>query len=327
VRQRVSRRARRRVAVAAALAVLLAAAVAGALAFAPAAAAAPDAAALDAFLAQHASPMTGTGATFVREGQEHGVNPVFLVAIAGAESGFGEHLYSENGDQCTYNAFNWFYGPTWPTSDFSSWDEAIARVAEGLAGGLYYGDGLYSVDAIAPRYCPDGTAQWVANVTAFMSELGGDPADTRVTPGVGAVPSATPPASEPGLVELDGEVKLDSGDREVGQRIYAWFTLTNTGGQPLELEGLRLAIRGPGHVVRDMVSDQALQLAPGQSLEVSSSWPLDAAGRWRGWIEVRQGGKASLVGDEQAFGFRVRLPEDQVLRRWEQRDATLTEAF
>jgi hypothetical protein len=327
VRQRVSRTARRRVAVAAALVVLLAAAAAGALTLAPAAAAAPDAAALDAFLAQHASPMTGTGATFLREGQEHGVSPIFLVAIAGAESSFGLYLYSENGDQCTYNAFNWFYGPTWPTSDFNSWDEAIARVAEGLAGGLYYGDGLYSVDAIAPRYCPDGTTQWVANVKAFMSELGGDPADTRIAPGAGAVPSATPPASEPGLVELDGEVKLDSGDREVGQRIYAWFTLTNSGGQPLKLEGVRLAIRGPGRVVHDMVSDQALELAPGQSLEVSSSWPLDAAGRWRGWIEVTQGGTASLVGNEQALGFRVRLPEDQVLRRWEQRDATLTEAF
>lgn len=327
MRERVSRTARRRVAVAAALALVLAVAVAGALTLAPPAAAAPDAASLDAFLAQHASPMTGTGATFIREGQEHGVSPVFLVAIAGAESGFGEYLYSEDGDQCTYNAFNWFYGPTWPTSDFSSWDEAIARVAEGLAGILYYGDGLYSVDAIAPRYCPDGTAQWIANVKAFMSELGGDPMDTRIAPGVGLVPSTTPPATEPGLVELDGSVKLDSGDREVGQRIYAWFTLTNGGGRPLELEGVRLAIRGPGHVVHDMVSDQALELAPGQSLEVTSSWPLDAAGRWRGWIEVTQAGKASLVGDEQAFGFRVRLPEDQMLHRWERRDATLTEAL
>ena len=113
-------------------------------------------------------------------GEEHGVDPVFLVAIAGAETSFGEFLYSEDGDQCTYNAFNWFYGPTWPTSDFTSWDEAIARVAEGLGGPLYYGSGLYSVDAIAPKYCPDGTEQWVANVKAFMSELGGDFTDTRI---------------------------------------------------------------------------------------------------------------------------------------------------
>ena len=307
---------------------LLAAALAGALTLAPAAAAAPDAAALDTFLAQHASPMTGTGATFVREGEEHGVSPVFLVAITGAETSFGEFLYSEGGDQCTYNAFNWFYGPTWPTSDFTSWDEAIARVAEGLGGPLYYGSGLYSVDAIAPKYCPDGTEQWVANVKAFMSELGGDFTDTRVAAsGVTPVASPTPPSAEAGLVALDGSVKLDKGDREVGQRIYAWFTLTNTGGQPLELEGIRLAIRGPGRVARDMVSDAPLTLAAGQSLEVSSSWPLDLAGRWHGWIEVTKDGEGSLVGDEQAFGFWVRLPQDQVLHRWERQDATLSQAL
>ena len=309
-----------------ALVVLLAAALAGA--FAPAAQAAPDAAQIDTFLAERASPMTGTGATFIAEGQAHGVDPVFLVAIAGAETGFGQFLYSESGDQCTYNAFNWFYGPTWPTSDFTSWDEAIARVAEGLGGPLYYGAGLISVDAIAPKYCPDGTEGWIANVKAFMSELGGNPDDTRIAAtGVFAAPSPTPPSSEPGLVALTGSVKLDRGDREVGQRIYTWFTLTNSGGQPIELEGIRLAIRGPGHVVRDMVSDEPLTLAAGQSLEVSSSWPLDLAGRWRGWIEVTQDGKASLVGDEQAFGFWVRLPKALELSRWERSDSTLAEAF
>ena len=121
-----------RIALAAALVLLLAAALAGA--FAPAASAAPDAAQLDAFLSGHDSPMAGTGAVFIAEGQLYGVDPVFLVAIAGAESSFGKQLYSKDGDECTYNAFNWFYGPTWPTSDFSSWDQAIARVAEGLGG-------------------------------------------------------------------------------------------------------------------------------------------------------------------------------------------------
>jgi hypothetical protein len=328
VRVRVRNRARAHAVLAAVGALLLGAALAGALTLAPAAAAGPDAGALDTFLAQHGSPMTGSGATFIREGQEHGVDPVFLVAIAGAETSFGAFLYSENGDQCAYNAFNWFYGPTWPTSDFTSWDEAIARVAEGLSGELYHAAGLISVDAIAPRYCPDGTGQWVANVKAFMSELGGDWEDTRIAAtGVAPAPSPTPPSTEPGLVALSGSVKLDKGDREVGQRIYAWFTLTNTGGQPLDLAGIRLAIRGPGRVVRDMVSDQPLVLAAGQSLEVSSSWPLDLAGRWRGWIEVVRDGEASLVGDEQAFGFRVRLPRDQVRQRWERRDATLSRSL
>ena len=53
-------------------------------------------------------------------------------------------------------------------------------MAAGLGGDLYYGSGLYSVDAIAPKYCPDGTAEWVANVKAFMVALGGNPDDTRL---------------------------------------------------------------------------------------------------------------------------------------------------
>ncbi len=76
-----------------------------------------------------------------------------------------------------------------------------------------------------------------------------------------------------------------------------------------------------------MVSDQPWSLAPGQSLEVSSSWPLDLAGRWYGRIEVTRDGAASPVGDEEAFGFWVRLPEDHVLHRWGQRDVTLDRAF
>src|SRR5665648_614589 len=201
--------------------VLLAAAVAGA--FAPAAAAAPGAAQIDDFLAAHGSPLTGAGATFVAEGRAYGVDPAFLVAISGAETSFGQLLYAKNGDQCTYNAFNWFFGPTWPQSDFGSWDEAIGRVAEGLAGELYYGAGLYSAGAIA-----------------------------------------------------------------------------------------------------DLVSDQAVTLAPDQPLAVSASWPLDTVGEWHGWIEVVQNGSPSLVGEKQAFAFRVSLPRDLVVRRWIMADTSLS---
>ncbi len=302
--------------VAAALCVLLAA-VAGA--FAPAAAAAPDAAQIDDFLAAHSSPMTGTGATFVAEGRAYGVDPAFLVAISGAETSFGQLLYAENGDQCTYNAFNWFFGPTWPLSDFGSWDEAIGRVAQGLAGELYYGAGLYSVDAIAPRYCPDGTGNWISNVTSFMTQLGGNPADTRL-----AGATALPPDTQPGLVALDGSVTLAGGAREVGRDVSVRFTITNSGGQPIALEGIRLAVRGPAGASADLVSDQAVTLAPGQPLAVSASWPLDTVGTWHGWIEVVQNGAPSLVGEKQAFAFRVSLPRDLVVRRWIMADTSLS---
>lgn len=312
-----------RIAVVAALVVLAVAALTGA---SPASAAVPSAAQIDSFLSLHGSPMAGSGATFIAEGEMYGVDPVFLVAIAGAETSFGERLYSQGGDFSAYNAFNWFYAPTRPQSDFTSWDAAIARVAAGLSGPLYYGAGLVSVDAIAPRYCPEGTAQWVANVKAFMLELGGNPDDTRLAAAAPA-PSSSPPPAQPGLVALAGAVTLDHGDRQVGQRIYAWFTLTDSGGLPVDLQGIRLAIRGPGGAVRDMVSGRPLTLAAGQSVRVSTSWRLDLAGRWRGWIEVESGGKVSLVGGRQAFGFWVRLPRDVELHRWERRDSTLSRAL
>ena len=296
--------------------VLLAAAVAGA--FAPAAAAAPGAAQIDDFLAAHGSPLTGAGATFVAEGRAYGVDPAFLVAISGAETSFGQLLYAKNGDQCTYNAFNWFFGPTWPQSDFGSWDEAIGRVAEGLAGELYYGAGLYSVGAIAPKYCPDGTDNWINNVTSFMTQLGGDPADTRLAA------ASLPPDTQPGLVALDGSVTLAGGAREVGRDVSVRFTITNSGGQPIALEGIRLAVRGPAGASADLVSDQPVTLAPGQPLAVSASWPLDTVGTWHGWIEVVQNGSPSLVGEKQAFAFRVSLPRDLVVRRWIMADTSLS---
>ena len=294
--------------------VLLAAAVAGA--FAPAAAAAPDAAQIDDFLAAHGSPLTGAGATFVAEGRAYGVDPAFLVAISGAETSFGQLLYAENGDQCTYNAFNWFFGPTWPLSDFGSWDEAIDRVAQGLSGQLYYGAGLYSVGAIAPKYCPDGTDNWIRNVSSFMIGLGGDPADTRLPGGPSLPSSAASPSTQPVTVVLDGAVTVHGGAHRVGDVVDVVFTIGNRGDEPAALDGITLVVRGPAGAGGDMESRQPLSLEPGGSLAVSASWPLDEAGLWSGWIEVDQGGESRLVGEKQAFAFRVAPDSGRPVCRW-----------
>jgi hypothetical protein len=291
----------------------LAAAVAGAVA--PQAAAAPGAAQIDDFLVLHGSPMAGTGNAFVAAGQAYGVDPAFLVAIAGAETSFGLFLYAENGDQCTYNAFNWFYGPTWPQSDFASWDEAIARVAAGLGGDLYYRAGLYSMYTIAPRYCPDGTGNWISNVSSFMLALGGDPADTRL-PGGPSPSSATPvPLASPAPVVLDGAVTVHGGTHRVGDMVDVVFTIGNRGSAVAALEGITLVVHGPAGAGGDMVTRRA-SLAPGQAIAVSASWRLDEAGVWSGWIEVEQGGESRLVGDKQAFAFRVSPDSERPLSRW-----------
>jgi len=290
----------------------LAAALAGALA--PVAAAAPGAAQIDDFLAFYHSPMVGTGTAFAAAGQAYGVDPALLVAIAGAESGFGQYLYSQGGDQCIFNAFNWFYGPTWPQSDFASWDEAIARVAAGLGGDLYYGAGLYSVDAIAPRYCPDGTDNWIRNVTSFMTALGGDPADTRLPGGPSAPSSTSPPPPVP--VVLDGAVTVYGRAHRVGDVVVVAFTIGNRGAGPVALDGITLVVRGPAGAGGDMVSRRPLSLEPGRSLAVSASWRLDEAGLWSGWIEVDQGGGSKLVGEKRAFAFRVAPDSGRPVSRW-----------
>jgi len=303
------------------LAALCAVTLAGAaLASAPAASASPSAAQIDDFLATHSSPMTGRGAAFEASARENGIDPALLVAIAGAESSFGRFLYSEGGDECTYNAFNWFYGATWPQSDFSSWSEAIHRVAQGLAGGLYYGSGLYSVQAIAPRYCPDGTANWVANVTSFMIQLGGDPTDTRL------VAASGPASSDPSLLDVDGSVRLSGGDFAVGRRLTARFTLTNVGTQPVAVDGIQLMTVDPRGARSGLVSDRPVTLAPGQPLEVTAVWRLDSVGLWSGWIEVVQSGQVNQIGKKTAFTFRVTLPRDVLVRRLARADEALSPA-
>lgn len=274
----------------------------------PAAAASSlDAATIDAFLAAQGSPMTGCGATFVAEGAEHGVDPAFLVAVAGAESSFGLFLYSSHGDSATCNAFNWFFTSTWSEADFGSWEEAIAAVAAGIAGELYYGSGLYSVAEIGPRYCPDGTGEWLTNVTLFMERLGGDPGDTRWT-GIG------PPSGDVTL-GLEGRVALSATRYLVGDAVEARFTIVNAGRVAVDIHEVRLAVRDAGGRAHDLVATAPFVLTPGEAHEFVGSWTLGSAGRWHGWIEVRHGDQRVLLSSARAFALRAQLPRAPEQRR------------
>jgi hypothetical protein len=290
------------------VAIVLTAAV-GALALAAPATAASrlDATAIDAFLATQGSPLTGSGTTFVAEGTEHGVDPAFLVAVAGAESSFGLFLYSSDGDQATFNAFNWFYTSPWTDADFGSWDEAVGALAAGIAGDLYYGAGLYSVAQIGPRYCPDGTGNWLANVTLFMERLGGDPADTRWTVG--------PPLAAPALLAVDGHVELSAPPRIVGEAVEARFTIANVGSVAVEVADVRLAVRDADGEAHDLAAPGPFTLAPGEARAFEGAWTLWCLGEWDGWIELRYGDQRVLLGTAPAFAFSARLPRDPAQRR------------
>jgi hypothetical protein len=147
----------------------------------------PTAAMLDAYLASKGSPMAGQGAAFVASGMRWQVDPRLLVAIAGAESSFGQVTCGPN------NAWGWAC-PNDP-ADFATWAAGIDTVTQGLRR-YYLDEGRTSVSLIQQKYCPVGAANdptglnshWTGNVTKFLVELGGNPASVGPGPsGPGAI--------------------------------------------------------------------------------------------------------------------------------------------
>ena len=147
----------------------------------------PSAAAIDAYLASKGSPMTGQGAAFMQSAMRWRVDPRLLVAIAGAESNFGEITCGPN------NAWGWAC-PNDP-ADFATWAHGIDTVTEGLRR-YYLDESRTSVVLIHQKYAPvaaanDPTglnAHWPRNVTKFLVEQGGNPAQVGPGPsGAGAL--------------------------------------------------------------------------------------------------------------------------------------------
>lgn len=144
---------------------------------------------LDAYLASKASPLAGHGVDLMRSAVRYNIDPRLIVAISGAESTFGVITCAP------YNA--WGYGcPNGPVH-FASWADAIDTVAHGLRAN-YLDDGLTSVAAIHLRYAPPAAANdptglnyaWPVNVSRFLVEQGGNPANVE-GPGTGAAAVAS----------------------------------------------------------------------------------------------------------------------------------------
>jgi hypothetical protein len=148
---------------------------------------APTAGELDAYLASKGSPMTGQGAAFVASGGQWQVDPRLVVAIAGAESSFG---------QITCAPFNaWGWGCPNGPYEFTSWADGFDTVMKGLRTN-YLAEGRTSVALIHQKYAPVGAANdptglnnnWTVNVSRFMVEMGGDPNDVDLDGIAGTLP-------------------------------------------------------------------------------------------------------------------------------------------
>lgn len=114
--------------------------------------------AIDIYLAEQDSPLTGYGRAFVSAGKTFGVDPFLVVAIMGKESSWGKDCF------LPYNGWGW------GDVSFNNWEDAIFGYTRMLAE-EYIRKGRTDINVIAPIYCPPTSMFWAKDVSTFYSEL------------------------------------------------------------------------------------------------------------------------------------------------------------
>lgn len=126
------------------------------------------------YLEQFDSPLAPYAGDFVENADKYNLNWKLVAAISGLESTFGQQI-----PYGTYNGWGWgIYGTN--RIYFSSWEDGIATVSEGLR--VKYMDtwGAKDVWQIGRLYATSPT--WAQRVTYFMNQIEAfrlrNPADT-----------------------------------------------------------------------------------------------------------------------------------------------------
>jgi len=116
--------------------------------------------------------MLGQGSNLDSAGQNYNVDPRLLVALAGAETDFGNNITAGQ-----YNAFNWLYNHGTLNSPFSSWQSAINTVAKGLGGGYTTQWNLTNTATMYSQYCTSGSTcgAGLNNLNTCMAQQNADP--------------------------------------------------------------------------------------------------------------------------------------------------------
>lgn len=128
-------------------------------------------ASLDSYLSR--TPLAGNGYVLLGFGRDYNVDPRFVVALAGAETGFGRNItWGSN------NAWNWGWNSGNPkNSPFISLAYGIQVVTSG-ARRLYLNQGRTTTASFYSKYCvgPD-CANGLNNINNFMAQQGGNAND------------------------------------------------------------------------------------------------------------------------------------------------------
>ncbi len=135
--------------------------------------------AINALLADR--PMSGEGQYFYDAGQEYNVNPALAVAIAGAESTFGENTNATWG---YWNAWGWGNSPSLHSigQGWTSWNQGILKVSWQLGMSTKYLGAtppLTTATAIYANWCTAGNcASGLATINSILSGFGVQPGNS-----------------------------------------------------------------------------------------------------------------------------------------------------
>ena len=109
------------------------------------------------YLAQRSAPLADYAKELVKAADNYGIDYRLVAAISVIESEGGKHTFKP------YNAWGW------GNMTFSSWEDGIWTVSEGLA--KYYGKGLDTPAEISYSYCPPNAESWAQRVQYVMDQI------------------------------------------------------------------------------------------------------------------------------------------------------------